>query len=126
MATDFTTPIVVMEKGLGKKKELNSEETINLAEFIEVKGWKTIGNKIAGKDFVSVVLLPPDPETEIDEDVKEDMQQTESGQMLLINDDMLKEEEERIKKLLADDPEDKVVKPKPKKKPDNPEQPKLF
>lgn len=126
MATDFTTPIVVMEKGLGKKKELNSEETINLAEFIEVKGWKTIGNKIAGKDFVSVVLLPPDPETEIDEEVKEDMQHADSGQMLLINDDMLKEEEERIKKLLEDDPEDKVVKPKPKKKPDNPEQPKLF
>jgi hypothetical protein len=42
--------------------------------------------------------------------------------LLLINES----QKERIKKLLADDPEDKVVKPKPKKKPDNPEQPKLF
>ncbi|MFN5885178.1 MAG: hypothetical protein ACK445_07540, partial [Bacteroidota bacterium] len=127
MATDQQTPVVVLERKGGSKKA-NTEDTINLADFIEVKGWKTIGNKFAEKDFVSVVLLPPDPETEIEEAVKNDLQ--DNQQMLLVNEDMLREEEERVKRLLADEPEEKSDKPKRNKKmggskPDA-EQPKLF
>lgn len=125
MATDQQTPMVVLEKK-GSNKKANTEETINLANFIEVKGWKAIGNKFADKDFVSVVLLPPDPETEIEEEIKTDLQQ-QPQQMLLVNDDLLKEEEEKVKRLLEDDPEDKQERPK-KPKPPKPDidQPKLF
>ncbi len=128
MATDQQTPVVVLERKGGSKKA-NTEDTINLADFIEVKGWKAIGNKFAEKDFVSVVLLPPDPETEIEEAVKNDLQ--DNQQMLLVNEDMLREEEERVKRLLADEPEEKSVKSLKSKKPGgkgkpDAEQPKLF
>ncbi|MFN9581401.1 MAG: DNA gyrase/topoisomerase IV subunit A, partial [Bacteroidota bacterium] len=128
MATDQLSPVVVWEKGGGKKKELLSEETLNLSEFIEVKGWKTIGNKlVSAKEFVSVVILPPDPDTEIEETIKEDTAVNESQQMLLVNEDLLKEEEERVKRLLADEPESPSQKSKPKNKTaPKPDQPKLF
>jgi topoisomerase-4 subunit A len=128
MATDQVNPIIVWERGGGKKKELNSEETLNMAEFIEVKGWKTIGNRLTtAKEFVSVVLLPPDPDTEIEEEVREEISKPESQQTLLVNEDFLKEEEERVKRLLADDPEPSKEKPKSKPKSNpNTDQPKLF
>ena len=34
-------------------------ETINLMEFIDIKGWKSIGNKICGKEFHKAKLLKP-------------------------------------------------------------------
>jgi topoisomerase-4 subunit A len=128
MATDQLSPVVVWEKGGGKKKELLSEETLNLSEFIEIKGWKTIGNKlVSAKEFVSVIILPPDPDTEIEENIKEDTVVNESQQMLLVNEDLLKEEEERVKRLLADEPETAAQKSKPKSKTGpKPDQPKLF
>jgi topoisomerase IV subunit A len=128
MATDQVNPIIVWERGGGKKKELNTEETLNMAEFIEVKGWKTIGNRLTtAKEFVSVVLLPPDPDTEIEEEVREEISKPESQQTLLVNEDFLKEEEERVKRLLADDPEPSKEKPKAKPKSNqNTDQPKLF
>ncbi len=125
MATDQHTPIIIMERGGGKKKENNTEDTINLADFIEVKGWKAIGNKIAGKEFVSVVLLPPDPETEIEEEVEISIA---DAQVSLLNEDLLQEEEAKIKRLLEDEPEEeKRGKPKLKSKKNNDlDQPKLF
>ena len=137
MATDQLTPVIIMERGGEKKKssklsvsggEVNTEDSINLADFIEVKGWKAIGNKIAGKEFVSVVLLPPDPETEIEEEIKEDLHPgTLSEQMLLVNEDLLKEEEEKIKRLLEDEPEiEKKVIPKNKNIKPDANQSKLF
>lgn len=39
------------------KKELSTR--IQLAEYIDVKGWKAQGNKLAGTDVVSIVLLQP-------------------------------------------------------------------
>ena len=128
MATDQLMPVIIMERGGEKKKtarinvsgaEVNTEDSINLAEFIEVKGWKAIGNKIAGKEFVSVVLLPPDPETEIEEEVKEDLEAEK--QIQLVNEELLIEEEEKIKRLLEDEPEvEKKVVPKNKNpKPDS-------
>ena len=135
MATNQMVPIVVMERGGGKKKparlsvsggEMNTEDTINLSEFIEVKGWKAIGNKIAGKEFVSVVLLPPDPETEIEEETTKDIE-NETQQFQLVNEDLLKEEEEKIKKLLEDEPEeDKKINPKNPSKKTSVDQKKLF
>ncbi|MFA6262053.1 MAG: DNA gyrase/topoisomerase IV subunit A [Bacteroidia bacterium] len=130
MATDQTSPVVIMEKGGGRKKEMNSEESINLEEFIEVKGWKTIGNIIAGKEFVSVVLLPPDPGTDMEDEVKEDLNRPEPAQQtLLVNEDLLREEEEKVKRLLSDDDSftsKSKTKTPGKGKGKEPEQPKLF
>ena len=39
-------------------------ETINLEEFIDIKGWKSIGNKICGREFVKAKLLKPIPSEE--------------------------------------------------------------
>ncbi|MFI5222618.1 MAG: DNA gyrase/topoisomerase IV subunit A, partial [Bacteroidia bacterium] len=109
MATDQLNPVIILERGGGKKKNINTEDAINLTEFIDVKGWKTIGNKIAGKEFVSVVLLPPEPGTDMDDETQQVLQ-NDSAQ--LVNEDLLKEEEEKVKRLLADEPEEKKSKPK--------------
>jgi topoisomerase-4 subunit A len=128
MATDQVSPVVVLEKGSGKKKELNTEETLNLADFIDIKGWKTIGNKLVDmKEFVSVVVLPPDPTTEMEEEIRESDNKRQLQQTLLVNEDLLKLEEDQVKRLLADEPELDAIKPKtkPNFKPKT-DQPKLF
>jgi topoisomerase-4 subunit A len=119
LATDQTTPIAVA-KGKG-----GTEDTIQLAEVIEVKGWKAIGNKFAGKELTKLTLLPPDPESEVDEDVKVEVE-TAEPQMTLLNEDIEAAEQQRIKKLLEDD--EPLGANKPKSKPQKPDtdQPKLF
>jgi topoisomerase-4 subunit A len=116
LASDFKNPTVILSTGKGKTLQ---EQQINLAEFIDVKGWKSIGNKFAGIDLSKIELLPPDPTDEMDELVQDE---TET----LVNEDLFTEEQEKIKKLLEDDPETPDDK---KRKPNNkidPEQPKLF
>jgi hypothetical protein len=41
---------------LGKGK-VGEAETVNLAEFIEVKGWKAIGNKLCGGTIKEVKMI---------------------------------------------------------------------
>ena len=115
LATDFKNPIVILSTGKGKNL---SEEQINLAEFIDVKGWKSIGNKFATNDLSKLELLPPDPTDEIEELVQDEPE-------TLVNEDLFTQEQERIKKLLEDDPESDEVKKVRSPKID-PEQPKLF
>jgi len=126
MATDQEFPVIIMEKKGGKKKDQHIEETVELAAFIEVKGWKSIGNRLTGNDFVSAVLIP----VEEPEEEKEELAITEQviQPSLLANEDMIKEEEERVKKLLEDDDILMNKKKSPNKKPSsgNTEQPKLF
>jgi topoisomerase IV subunit A len=62
--TSNPTPIVKIKKG--KKKFLPSEETINLAEFVEVMGWKAIGTKLCEKDLLEISLF-----SEEDNDAKQ-------------------------------------------------------
>lgn len=47
---------VKMAASGGKKEYLTR---VQLAEYIDVKGWKAQGNKLASTDVVSVTLLPP-------------------------------------------------------------------
>ncbi len=54
-ATLFTKPVVEYSLDLGKGK--TKEETVSLAEFIDIKGWKAIGNKLIGGTIKSVKLL---------------------------------------------------------------------
>lgn len=115
LATDFKNPIVILSTGKGKNL---SEEQINLAEFIDVKGWKSIGNKFATNDLSKLELLPPDPTDELEELVHDEPE-------TLVNEDLFTQEQERIKKLLEDDPASDEVKKVRSPKVD-PEQPKLF
>ncbi len=115
LATDYKNPTVILTSGKGKTL---AESQINLADFIDVKGWKAIGNKFAGADLTKLELLPPDPQDEIEELIQE-------AEETLVNEDLFTAEQDKIKKLLEDDPETYEVK-KPKGPKQDPEQPKLF
>ncbi len=130
MATDYMEPIIVMERKGGKGKDSNLEETYNLTEFIEVKGWKAIGNKIVGKDFISAFLVQNEEvEAETGEEKPVIKGNETTQQTLLVNEDLLQEERDKIKRLLSDD-DSLLDQPKPKFKPKVPpkddDQPKLF
>ncbi len=115
VATDFKNPIVILTTGKGKTI---NEVQHNLAEVIDVKGWKSIGNKFVGSDLTKLELLPPDPLDELEEEVQ-DIEET------LVNEDLFSQEEEKIRKLLEDDSETNDEKKRKPKGPE-PDQPKLF
>jgi topoisomerase-4 subunit A len=125
VATDLKAPAITVLTGKTKKDA--AEETINLVEFIDVKGWKAIGNKLGGTEILSIELIPAEDEPE--EEVKTDDSANDlNTQPELFNDEFIKEEQELVKKLLEDDEEtDKPETPKVKKKIIvKPDQPKLF
>ena len=62
-ATLFSNPTLEYKIDLGKGK-LSEPEIVNLPDFIEVKGWKAIGNKLCGGTIKEVKLI----ETAQDED----------------------------------------------------------
>jgi topoisomerase-4 subunit A len=69
LAATHATPIIELttkSKTGGKKVE-----EVNLEEFIDVKGWKSIGNKLCGKEFAKAKLLPPPPPEDDGEDPDE-------------------------------------------------------
>ncbi|HRH56432.1 MAG TPA: DNA gyrase/topoisomerase IV subunit A [Chitinophagales bacterium] len=55
-ATLFSNPIVEYKMDLGKGK-VSEPETVNLSEFIEIKGWKAIGNKLTGGTIKEIKLV---------------------------------------------------------------------
>ncbi len=125
VATDLKAPAITVLTGKTKKDA--TEETINLVEFIDVKGWKAIGNKLGGTEIFSIELIPAEDEPE--EEIKTDNSADDlNTQPELFNDEFIKEEQELVKKLLEDDEEtDKPETPKVKKKIIvKPDQPKLF
>lgn len=65
LVTTHSDPVVLVKTG---KKRSPGEEEVNLNEFVEVTGWRTVGTRIAGDDLVSVELLSededPNPEDE--------------------------------------------------------------
>ncbi|RPE05921.1 DNA gyrase/topoisomerase IV subunit A [Chitinophaga lutea] len=65
LVTTQADPIVVLRTG---KKRDPEEEEISLAEAYEVTGWKAVGTKIAGEDFVSVELVNEEEEEAPPED----------------------------------------------------------
>ncbi len=63
LASTLKHPLVKLTKG--RKKNESITETLDLSEFIDVKGWKANGNRLAtGKDYLDVSLLQPKPELE--------------------------------------------------------------
>ncbi len=65
LASTHKHPQVKLTKG--RKKSESIHETIDLHDFIDVKGWKAQGNRLAqGTDYVHTELLAPLPELEKD------------------------------------------------------------
>jgi len=65
-ATTVRTPLITLTtKERGKDKK---ESEMNLKKFIEVKGWKSLGNKLCGKEFVKVDLIPLEEVNEPEEE----------------------------------------------------------
>lgn len=59
MITTHSEPVVLIKTG---KKRSPEEEEIDLAEFVEVTGWKTVGTRIAGDDLISAELASEEEE----------------------------------------------------------------
>lgn len=101
-ATTVKTPLIkLITKERGKDKK---ESEINLKEFIEVKGWKSLGNKLCGKEFSKVELIPVE-----DEDEQEDELEVVQDAIEEISSDE-NQEEKTIEKAEAPKP----IEPKPK------------
>lgn len=66
-ATLFSNPTVEYTVDLGKGK-VSEPQTVNLTEFIEVKGWKAIGNKLIGGTIKEMKLVEA-PHSEEDEQI---------------------------------------------------------
>jgi topoisomerase-4 subunit A len=102
LATTQSTPVIelTIKTKTGDKKT----DEVNLKEFIDIKGWKSIGNKICGKEFAKAKLLPPPP-PEVEEEVEENNEDNGNDPS---NNDAAKEEPKKEKndnlpKLKSDD-----------------------
>lgn len=72
IVSSLLEPKVILRKG--KKKNELIEETVNLSEFIDVKGWKSVGNRLGGGEINEFLMIEEeDVEEEIElEDNSED------------------------------------------------------
>jgi topoisomerase-4 subunit A len=59
MITTHSEPVILLKTG---KKRNPEEEEVDLAEFVEVTGWKTVGTRIAGDDLISAELASDEEE----------------------------------------------------------------
>jgi len=59
MITTHSEPVILLKTG---KKRNPEEEEIDLTEFVEVTGWKTVGTRIAGDDLISAELASEEEE----------------------------------------------------------------
>lgn len=64
LVTTQAEPVVLLKTG---KKRDPEEEEVSLHEYLEVTGWKTVGTRIAGDDFISAELVSEDEEEEEDD-----------------------------------------------------------
>lgn len=91
-ATLFSNPTIEYKMDIGKGK-IGEPETVNLTEFIEVKGWKAIGNKLTGGTIKEIKLIEA-PQDEDDEQIAnfdvdfeitnlKDKQEPEQGELFL-------------------------------------------
>lgn len=65
LVTTQAEPVVILRTG---KKRDPEEEEISLHEAYEVTGWRTVGHKISGEDFVNIELITEDEEAETEDD----------------------------------------------------------
>ncbi|MVT12469.1 DNA gyrase/topoisomerase IV subunit A [Chitinophaga tropicalis] len=67
MVTTHADPIVLLKTG---KKRNPEEEEVNLAEFVEVTGYRTVGTRIAGDELISAELAIDEEEPDGDDGVQ--------------------------------------------------------
>ncbi len=60
LVTTQQDPVLLLK--MGKKKSDLTEEEMNIAETIDITGWKTVGTKIAGNDLKEISLVSDDEE----------------------------------------------------------------
>ncbi len=65
LATTQESPVITYAYMKDKKKE---EETINLEEFIDIKGWKAGGNRLGTFKLIKTILHPPIKKAEEDKE----------------------------------------------------------
>ena len=105
LASTLDSPTIELTTKLksGDKKV----EVVNLTEFIDVKGWRSIGNKICGKEFHKAKLLKPIEPVELTEPEKSNDQEITDQKEIIPSDDKPKPKEE-----LDKEPKKVVTNPK--------------
>jgi len=104
--------VFVKEKGKDRK-----EEVLNIEEFITIKGWKALGNKLTNKKIKVIKLLDslPYQEPEAEEIIEEIVEIIETQEVEEV--EIIKEEESKVKK--EDTPIEKKEEEKEDKKKDS-------
>ncbi len=59
-----THPDPVVSVLIGKKKADQTEEEMQLSEYVDITGWKAVGTKIAGNDLKDITLVSDDNDSE--------------------------------------------------------------
>ena len=84
--------VFVKQKGKDRK-----EEVVNIEEFITIKGWKALGNKLTNKKIKEIKLLDSLPYMEVKEEITEEIREIieteELGEV-----EIIMEEEPKVKK----------------------------
>jgi topoisomerase-4 subunit A len=98
LATTELTPVIELK--VGRKKKQAETKVINLAEVVEVRGWKALGNKISDIDVVSVKFVAPS--------ASESKETEETDETSVVG-----EIEIPVKPIEAAEPKPGIVRPKP-------------
>ena len=59
-ASLYTAPVVMYKVRAGRSKTIEGE--LKIADFIDVKGWKSLGNKLSDSKLISVKAIHKEPE----------------------------------------------------------------
>ena len=85
-------------------------EVVNLTEFIDVKGWKSIGNKICGKEFHKAKLLKPIEPEEQTKPQEAENQNNESKKMIAVKKEKKSDDRITEQKVESEKPDVKIKK----------------
>ena len=92
-ASTATFPNVEVKFTKGKSKEKETEK-IALAEFIDVKGWKSLGNRLSQYDIIGVKALDNDPEPAFESEADDEAEQEGEYEMDLSEGQFIEESED--------------------------------
>ncbi len=101
--TDKKEPILLL-KTVNKKAE-KEEKTITVSEFIGVKGWKTLGNKLTYDTFKSIQDITPEPILELEN------LQTSDDEEINVKQELVEVQKEVLSEKLTNDVLDAVDEP---------------
>ncbi|PCJ67183.1 MAG: DNA topoisomerase IV [Bacteroidetes bacterium] len=131
LVTTQISPIIelTIKTKTGEKKT----DEVNLVDFIDIKGWKSIGNKLCGKEFAKAKLLPPPAPPPDDTDNEDENPPSNNGDIdetpksIESSDEVIENIKEEVqvapklpitKKIIAKKVKEQDI-PEPKETPDN-------